>query len=171
MRIRFGIKHLLGVTVLVGGICQLFIWEPWEEQRYRRTTRRAMALVEARLARDLAEKLPESWAGTYRNDDETSNSILMITPEAGWVVTRWFGGGCFFFEDYNFGDCELIGDTVRLIPWLAKPEVPHLLRIARTDTGWQLISQTQREINLAADSWTKEPEDQSLGAESTELGD
>ncbi len=84
MRLTFRIKHLLCLMALVGGMLLLFVWEPWEEPRYRRRTIAAVRQVKERLAIELSDVNSAPWAGVYRLESELQNATLTIAPNAGW---------------------------------------------------------------------------------------
>ena len=129
MRIKFGIKHLLGLMIVIGVAIQMILWEPWEEPRYRRNTLAALNRLETKLASALSDPRRASWAGVYCCEDEYYDMTLTIAPNVGWLMERRTSGGCLVYTDFNFGQCTVDKERVRLIASLNEPQSPIVLVI------------------------------------------
>ena len=158
MRLTFRIKHLLCLMALAGGMLQLFVWEPWEEPRYRRRTIAAVRQVEERLAIELSDVNTVPWAGVYRLESDLHNATLTIAPNAGWVMARHHGGGCFVHTDYNFGRCALEQGAIQLTPWMRTPEVPSALLLDFSSGDWRL-RRMRRDQEGDDECWSKQMEE------------
>ncbi len=158
MRLNFRIKHLLCFMAIIAGMLQLFVWEPWEEPRFRRRTRAAVRLVEERLAIELSDSNCAPWAGVYRLESDLHDATLTIAPNAGWVMKQHYGEGCFGHTDYNFGQCSLEQDGIRLTPWMTTPEVPRELLLDFASGDWRL-RRVRRNQDGDDECWSKQIEE------------